>query len=86
MQGMLPELIIIRSDKRHGAAVTHIIALDRVATGANPSLRGNIFCAAEQLLAYAEGTDVAGRCQAALKETFSNLGKGSKGEMHLKIY
>jgi hypothetical protein len=86
MQGMLPELIIIRSDKCHGAAVTHVIALDRVATGASLAMRGNIFCTAVQLLAYAEDTDVAGRSQAALKEAFNKLGKGSKGEMHLKIY
>jgi hypothetical protein len=85
IQGMLSELVIIRNDICHSAAVTHIIALDGVATGANLTMRGNIFCKAVQLLAYAEDTDVVERSQAALKEAFNKLGKGSKGEIHLKI-
>jgi hypothetical protein len=44
MQGTLSECITIRNDIRHGAAVTHIIALDRVVTGASLAMRGNIFC------------------------------------------
>jgi hypothetical protein len=48
-------------------------------------MRGNIFCRAVQLLACAEDTDFVGRFQAALEEAFNRLGKGSKGEMHLKI-
>jgi len=82
---MPSERIIIRNDIRHGAALTVITALDRVVTGASLAMRGNIFCRAVQLLACAEDTDVVGCSQAALEEAFNKLGKGSKGETHLKI-
>jgi len=48
IQGMLSELIIIGNDVCHGAAVTHIIVLDRVATCASLSMRGNILRKAVQ--------------------------------------
>lgn len=83
---MRSKLIIIRNDICHGAAVTHIIPFDSVATGANLTIRGNIFCTAVQLLACAEDTGVVGHCQAALKETVYKLGIGSKQELRLKIY
>ena len=85
IQEMLSELIIIRNDICHNAAVTHIVALHRVATGASLTMSGNMFSKVMQLLACAEDTDVVGLCQAALKEAFSKLGKGSKGELHLKV-
>jgi hypothetical protein len=48
-------------------------------------MRGNIFFKAVQSLAYAEDTDIVGRCQATPKEAFNKLGKYSKAEVHLKI-
>jgi hypothetical protein len=43
-----------------------------------------IFYKAVQILAYADGIDIIGRTQIAMKEAFTNLEKAAR-KMHLQI-